>query len=224
MNESITKKDSYVMYKSWSKGIQKLTDAQAGQLIKAICTLQDGDDPDLEDIGVAALFEIFKDKMIEDAETYQAKVERLKKNFEGSDKTQKDKSTPQKDTKREPKGEQMGAVAPYTDTYTDTLTDTDTLKTKKIKDFKEKYGELGNVSLTVKEREKLITDYGQELTDKAIEYLDGYIEDKGYKSKSNYMAIRRWVIDAVKEKDRASPSEKFDLDAYLLERMREGDG
>ena len=25
------------------------------------------------------------------------------------------------------------------------------------------------------------------------------MEDKGYKSKSNYQAIRRWVIDAIRE-------------------------
>lgn len=229
MNESITKKDTYVMYKAWSKGILKLTDAQAGQLIKAICSMQNGEDTEPDDIGVAALFEIFKEKMIEDAEAYQAKVERLKKNLEGADKSQKAKSVNpkgnQKGTKREPKGEQMEAGAPYTYTYTytETYPDTDTVKDKKTKEFKEKYGELGNVSLTVKEREKLIEEYGRELTEKAIEYLDGYIEDKGYKSKSNYLAIKRWVIDAVKEKERASPKEKFDLDAYLLERIGEED-
>jgi len=229
MNESITKKDTYVMYKAWSKGILKLTDAQAGQLIKAICSMQNGEDTEPDDIGVAALFEIFKEKMIEDAEAYQAKVERLKKNLEGADKSQKAKSAnpkgTQKEPKREPKGEQMEAGAPYTYTYTytETYPDTDTVKDKKTKEFKEKYGELGNVSLTVKEREKLIEEYGRELTEKAIEYLDGYIEDKGYKSKSNYLAIKRWVIDAVKEKERASPKEKFDLDAYLLERIGEED-
>jgi hypothetical protein len=227
MNESITKKDTYVMYKAWSKGILKLTDAQAGQLIKAICSMQNGEDTEPDDIGVAALFEIFKEKMIEDAEAYQAKVERLKKNLEGADKSQKAKSAnpkgTQKGTKREPKGEQMEAGAPYTYTYTETYPDTDTVKDKKTKEFKEKYGEFGNVSLTVKEREKLIAKYGRELTEKAIEYLDGYIEDKGYKSKSNYLTIQRWVIDAVKEKERASPKEKFDLDAYLLERIGEED-
>jgi len=35
------------------------------------------------------------------------------------------------------------------------------------------------------------------LVDAAIEFLSGYIEEKGYKSKSHYLAIRRWVIDAV---------------------------
>ena len=31
--------------------------------------------------------------------------------------------------------------------------------------------------------------------------FDEYIEEKGYKSKSHNLAIRRWVIDAVKEQE-----------------------
>ena len=37
--------------------------------------------------------------------------------------------------------------------------------------------------------------------DKAITFLDEYIEEKGYKSKSHNLAIRRWVIDAVNEQE-----------------------
>lgn len=209
---SIKNKDSYVMYKNWSKGIQKLTDEQAGQLLKAICAFQDGEETEPNDIAASALFEIFKTKMIEDAEAYQAKVNRLLDNLssqKGNKKSQKENDEPQKEEKETQK------VAVATDTCTDT--DTDTKDINKIKDIKESYGENGNVKLSVKEREKLIADYGQDMTDKAIEYLDGYIADKGYKSKSNYQAIRRWVMDAVKEKGRASP-DKFDADAYLRER------
>lgn len=66
---------------------------------------------------------------------------------------------------------------------------------------KEKYGELGNVKLTIDEYDKLVNDYGYDLTQKAIKFLDEYIADKGYKSKSNYMAMKRWVFDAVKEQE-----------------------
>ena len=31
-----------------------------------------------------------------------------------------------------------------------------------------------------------------------IKYLDEYIEMKGYKAKSHYLCIRKWVVDAVK--------------------------
>lgn len=213
---NITLKDSYVMYKNWSKGIYKLTDEQAGQLLKTICSFQDGEDVEPDDIAVSALFELFKQKMNEDADSYQAKVERLAENLKGKSDSQKGKKKSQKEknnSQKENETDQKNAVASVSvsDTVTDTVSDTE-----KIKDIKESYGELGNVKLTVQEREKLIAEYGLETTEKAIDFLDGYIADKGYKSKSNYQAIRRWVIDAVK--GRAAPKEEFDVDAYLRER------
>ena len=220
---SITYKDSYVMYKNWSKGICKLSDEQAGQLLKSICAFQDGEDVEPEDVAASALFEIFKDRMIEDAEAYKAKCDRLKENFN----SQKDTDNSQKENKKT----QMGKSETQKENKNDqkegrpslslSLSDTDTVSdSKKEKEPKETYGENGNVKLTVKERERLIKDYGSEKTEAAIEYLDGYIADKGYKSKSNYQAIRRWVMDAIKEKGRGSP-EKFDLEAYLKERMED---
>ena len=85
---------------------------------------------------------------------------------------------------------------------TDTVTDSEKeKKSKKQTEPKESYGKLGNVKLTIKQYEKLIVDYGYELTEKAIEYLDGYIADKKYKSSDNNQAMRRWVFDAVKEQE-----------------------
>lgn len=231
---SITYKDSYVMYKNWSKGIIKLSDAQAGQLLKSICAFQDGEETEPDDVAAAALFEIFKDRMIEDAEAYKAKCDRLKENLssqkenencqKGNDKSQMENKKSQMGKNKSQKGnekDQKDAVA----SVSVSLSDTDTVPdSKKDKEKKESYGELGNVKLTVKERERLIEDYGSAKTEAAIDYLDGYIADKGYKSKSNYQAIRRWVIDAIDERGRASPGkqpEKFDLDAYLREKMED---
>ena len=73
---------------------------------------------------------------------------------------------------------------------------------KKITPVKKKYGEFQKVTLTNEEYSKLINEYGEETTHKAIEYLDSYITEKGYKSKSNYLAIRRWVVDAVSKRQR----------------------
>lgn len=80
--------------------------------------------------------------------------------------------------------------------------DTDKEIEKKITPVKKKYGEFQKVTLTNEEYSKLINEYGEETTHKAIEYLDSYITEKGYKSKSNYLAIRRWVIDAVSKRQR----------------------
>jgi hypothetical protein len=215
MNENITKKDSFLMYKNWTKSIEKLSDEQAGQLLKAICTLQKGEETEPEDIAVSVLFEIIKQKMYEDADAYKAKCDRLLDNFnsqkenekpqKGKPKSQKGKNNSQKENEKPQKGRVASDSLSLSDTDTDS------------KDIKESYGENGNVKLTAKEREKLISDYGSDLTEQAIDYLDGYIADKNYKSKSNYQAIRRWVIDAVKEKPRGQP-DKFDMDEYLRKR------
>ncbi len=72
---------------------------------------------------------------------------------------------------------------------------------KPAKPVKHKYGEYKHVMLTDAEHDKLTDDFGSDLRDKAIKLLDEYIEEKGYKSKSHNLAIRRWVMDAVRERE-----------------------
>ena len=60
---------------------------------------------------------------------------------------------------------------------------------------KNKYGEYKNVLLSKTEYSKLETEYDN-LID-LIKFLDEYIEMKGYKAKSHYLCIKKWVIDAV---------------------------
>lgn len=69
---------------------------------------------------------------------------------------------------------------------------------KKPKDTKHKYGEYKNVLLTEDEYEKLLA---MEDGERAIDYLSDYIKMKGYKAKSHYLAIHKWVFDALKEQD-----------------------
>lgn len=73
-------------------------------------------------------------------------------------------------------------------------------KPAKVEDPKLSYGEYGNVKLTAAEHDKLIEKYGAEETQAAIEFFDQYITEKGYKSKSHYLAMCRWVFDAVTER------------------------
>lgn len=62
---------------------------------------------------------------------------------------------------------------------------------------KHKYGAYKNVLLTEKEYQSLI-----ELQDgeKAIEFLSEYREYKGYKAKSDFLAIKKWVFEAMSER------------------------
>lgn len=100
----------------------------------------------------------------------------------------------------------------YTDEYTneytdDTPTNTQTDTKQEIKndkneknDKKSIYGEYHHVKLSDQDLEKLHEQYGQDMTNACINYLDEYIEMKGYKAKNHYLCIKKWVVDAVKVK------------------------
>ena len=82
--------------------------------------------------------------------------------------------------------------------------------TNNIYNNKEKFGEYQNVFLKDSEFEKLKQDYGEEETNKAITFLDEYIEMKGYKAKSHNLALRKWVFNAVKEQEQRERRVKED--------------
>lgn len=74
------------------------------------------------------------------------------------------------------------------------------VNSKAPKPKKKKYGsEFGNVRLTEEEHTRLTDACGAETATAAIEFLDKYIEEKHYKSHSHYLAIKRWVLDAINE-------------------------
>lgn len=60
-------------------------------------------------------------------------------------------------------------------------------------------GSYNNVKLEETELAKLNEEYGEQNTSDAIEYLSEYIKLKNYKAKSHYLAMRKWVYNAVKE-------------------------
>jgi DNA replication protein DnaD len=62
------------------------------------------------------------------------------------------------------------------------------------------FGKLGNVKLLEKEHEKLKAKYPQKY-ERAIMFLDHYIESKGSYDKDHYRAIYGWVFKAVEEQD-----------------------
>lgn len=70
-------------------------------------------------------------------------------------------------------------------------------ETESAKASKQKYGEYNNVLLKDEELQKLQKDYQN--WEELIKYLDEYIEMKGYKAKSHYLCIKKWVVNAVKE-------------------------
>lgn len=85
-----------------------------------------------------------------------------------------------------------------------TPTETKPKKTKKEKEPKHKYGTYNNIELTDAEMERLNNEYGKDKTNKAIEFLSGYKQEKGYKTKDDNLTLRRWVFDAVDKQNNTS--------------------
>lgn len=79
----------------------------------------------------------------------------------------------------------------------------------KTKESKEKHahGSLQNVLLTDEEYDRLKAEYGAE-ADEAIEHLSLYMKEKAYKTKDHNLTIRRWVIDAIREKKGKGKTER----------------
>lgn len=82
------------------------------------------------------------------------------------------------------------------------------------KEVKNIYGEYRNVKLTQTEYDKLSDEYGPSETENAITFLDEYIEMKGYKAKSHYLALRKWVFNAVREQKTRQQSQKNVFDDW----------
>jgi hypothetical protein len=72
---------------------------------------------------------------------------------------------------------------------------------KDKEEYKDKGIKLGEyVTMKKEDLDKLNTQYGKALTEKAIRCLDNYKGSSGKKYKSDYRAILSWVIDKVRDK------------------------
>lgn len=72
---------------------------------------------------------------------------------------------------------------------------------KNNKEYKEKKEVYSLIFLTDEENQKLCSEYGDLLAKDCMEYLSAYKQEKNYKTKSDYLTIKRWVVDAVNKKN-----------------------
>lgn len=93
---------------------------------------------------------------------------------------------------------------------------------EKLEEPKHRYGEYQNVYLKDSEVATLNKTYGEDRAKEAIKYLDEYIEMKGYKAKSHYLAIRKWVFNALKREEKEkNPQQTIDYsDMYTEEQLK----
>ena len=82
-------KNSFVMYKTWRPFFETLTDSQAAELIRAIFARQDGEEYELEDVALKAIFNMISETFEEADGKYKETCERNARN-----RTSRDESSP----------------------------------------------------------------------------------------------------------------------------------
>lgn len=189
-------KKSFILYKLWTPMVMSLEKEQAGELMQAVFAFQSGIDYEITDPVLKSVFEIFKAEFLENDKAWEAEC---KKRSEAALKREEQKRT-QKAQLCTTLHNSAQDTTRTTDSEGEVENDIKKEKTANaVKEKKHRHGD--HVLLTDKEYEKLKADYGESEAEKAIAYLNDYIEDKGYKSKSHNMAIRRWVFTAIKEQE-----------------------
>ena len=120
-------KKSFVMYDNWATLISNLPTEQAGQLIQAMCAFQLGQEPQIEDQAVKAMFIMIRGKMEEDSRNYAEKCANAKASIQ----TRYQKKSEDLRTNTNVEDESTNVYERIrtkgdTDTDTDTDTETDT--------------------------------------------------------------------------------------------------
>lgn len=178
----------------WANMFANLPDEQAGKLIKSAFAYHMGEDVQIDDPILGSIFGMIKTVIDQNRDSYEKTCIRNAENGKKGGRPKK-RIEPTETQKTQMVSEESGRFLENPD------------KANRIeKNRKEKnnikklsYGEYKNVKLTDEEYRKLATEFGEQKTEQAIAFLDAYIAEKGYKSKSHYLAMRRWVYKAVSE-------------------------
>ena len=210
-------KKRFLLYTDWQPLIDSMTDEQAGIILKKIFAYQNGGEYELSDSLLIGIFNLMKERFDTDSEAYRKKCEQNSINGAKGGKAKKANASERVANGSErlaSASERVANLADYDYEYDndyeyekDNINPLTPLQGEQVspKKTKKKYGEFQKVALTDEEHEKLIKEYGEETTHRAIVFFDEYIAEKGYKSKSHYLAIRRWVIDAVTKQKQSPP-------------------
>ena len=195
-------KESAVVYRNFMQAVKKLPPEKQGEAYEAyLMYAYDGQEYEGDDCTITVLLECFRAQLDSDREKYQAQVDRARTAAakRGKSETTSDNIvTTSYDivtTSHEVDGVNVNV----------NVNDIEKKNTpkgvQKEKVQKHRFGEREKVLLTDEEYARLIADYGESQANAAVDYLDEYIERKGYKAKSHYLAIRKWVFDAMHEEE-----------------------
>ena len=183
-------KNSFILYNDQKSVIDKLTDEQAGKIIKAIYAYANGEEMILDNM-LDIIITPFITALDKDHEKYiETCNKRARAGSEGGKQRVANQANASKSKQK---------VANQADNDNDKDNDKDIYKKENIKEKAEKIHFAEFVTMSNVEYETLVNTHGKEFTDQCITRLDNYKGSSGKTYKSDYRAILSWVIDEVKK-------------------------
>lgn len=173
---------SFLLYNENKEVFDKLTDVEAGQLIKAVFQYEEDKTYTLSNI-LEIIFTPIRQNLDKNTTRYNNICERNKNNIE---KRYSTKST----------SGNSGTIQSTKSTNTNINNNINNNKPKKKEIKKNKY--LDYVLFAEEEYEKLLERFGKEDLDDRIEKLNHYIGSKGVRYKSHYHTILSWSKKDIK--------------------------
>ena len=204
--------EGFVFYRSFYEAIKSMPDTEAKSMLCMICEYALNEKEPDEGAGLTekAIFALIKPQI--DANNRRKRNGRMGGAPAGNRNAEKQPEvdcTEEKNNQKQPKTTGNNQKQPK---HKDKDKDKEKEKEKVVSpdessSGKKTLGEYNNIRLTETEMDRLKADFGGD-ADEAIQYLSAYKAEKGYKTKSDYLTIRRWVIDAVRRQPaiRGSPA------------------
>ena len=197
-------KDSFILYTEQKEVIDKLTDEQAGKLIKAIYEYVETDKMPQLDSLLEIVIIPFKQNIDRNIDKWeQIKQKRSEAGKIGAE-IKKQKQAKQANANFAKSKEANQAV-----NVNENVNDNDNVN---VKDKKIHFADY--VTMTNAEYEKLVSTYSKEFADQCITVLDNYKGANGKKYKSDYRAILNWVVDKVKQEQAKAPKKQYEQRQY----------
>lgn len=215
-------KNSFVMYDNWSTLLCGLPDEEAGKLIKTICAYKLGIQNEISDPVTAAMFNMIKDKLDSDAESYIETCKRRAENGKkGAEKRWNDSKPKQKIANA------ISAMANDSKRWqnmADTDTDTDTdINNIKEKENKKKSADKPHRSFVPPAVEE-VRVYCQERNNgiDAQSFVDFY-DSKGWFVGKNKMKDWRAAVRTWEQRSRGQTKPRIEVDNSFRKAMRESE-
>lgn len=199
-------KKNFLLSDDWKVLFMGLPDEKAGQLIKAAFRYHTGEEVEIEDPVLMAIFGMVKEKIDENDARYTEKCARNRQNVgkRWANESVRNDTTVYDRIPNDTKAYEPVPNDTDNDNDNDKDKEKDSATQSRKRPAKHQYGEYKHILLTDEELEKLNAEYGIDKTADAIRWFDSYVEEKGYKCKSHYLAMRRWVFNAVDERKKPS--------------------